>query len=133
MNDMNIKPLHYQRGATFWNMAFILGVLGLVAYIAMQLVPVYSTNSNVKNAMILTLDDIDIDLRRVKRSQIQDRIDKQLYLDASHDVLNYKEDLKISRSDQKFILQTKYTRTVPLFFNLSLLAEFDNIVERDLK
>ena len=133
MNKMNLKSLHYQRGATFWSMTFVLAVLGFAAFVGMQLVPVYNANGNIKNAMSLTLDDFGADLMTAKRSQIQDRMDNQLYLDGSHNVLNYKKDLKMRRSDQKFILETSYTRIVPLFFNLSLLVEFENIVERDLK
>jgi len=132
MNEMNLKSLQYQRGATFWSMCFVLAVLGLFAYVGMQLVPIYTVNSNVKNAMNLTLDDSEIDLQAATRSQIEERMDKQLYLDGSHNVLNYKKDLKIRRSDQKFILETSYTRIVPLFFNLSLMAEFNNVVEREL-
>ncbi len=132
MKETNLKSLQYQTGATFWSMCFVLAVLGLFAYVGMQLVPIYNVNSNVKNAMKLTLDDSEIDLKTATRSQIEDRMDKQLYLDGSHNVLNYKNDVKIRRSDKKFMLETNYTRIVPLFFNLSLMAEFNNVVERDL-
>ena len=96
----------------------------------MQMVPVYAVNSNIKNAMELSLEDID--LRRVTRAQIVRSMQQQLYLDSSHRILDYKNDLKIQRSRDQFIIETKYQSEVPLFSNVSLLFKFDNRVERDL-
>ena len=74
----------------------------------------------------------EMDLRRVTRAQIVRGMQQQLYLDSSHKVLDYKKDLKIQRSRDQLIIETKYQSEVPIFNNISLLFKFDNRVERDL-
>ena len=111
-------------------MFFVLGVILLFSYVGFQLVPVYSANENVLNAMERSLDDVD--LRTVNRAAIVRKMDSQLYLDGSHELINYRNDLKVKRSRKQFILQTTYQREVPMFFNLFLVAKFDNKIEKDL-
>jgi hypothetical protein len=122
-----IKP---QQGWTFWSLVFVMSVILFFSYIGMQLVPVYSANQNIKNSMSLAVDNAD--LRRVSRTQIIKAMQAQLYLDGSHQLLNYKTDLKVRRSPKKFVVETHYNREIPLFYNLSLKAKFDNVVERSL-
>jgi len=108
----------------------VLGVLLFFSYVGFQLVPVYAANENVMNAMERSLDDAD--LRTINRSAIVRKMDAQLYLDGSHQLINYRNDLKVKRSRKVLILEAKYQREIPLFFNLSILAKFDNKIEREL-
>ena len=124
------QKFNKQTGWTFWSMFFVLGVILLFSYVGFQLVPVYSANENVLNAMERSLDDVD--LRTVNRAAIVRKMDSQLYLDGSHELINYRNDLKVKRSRKQFILQTTYQREVPMFFNLFLVAKFDNKIEKDL-
>ena len=119
-----------QGGWTFWSLAFVMSVLLFFAYVGMRLVPVYAVNENIKNAMEVALQNVD--LKRTSRAELIRRMDDQLYLDGSHKVLNYKTDLKLSRSKREFIVETKYSSEVPLFLNLSLLARFHNTSKRAL-
>lgn len=119
-----------QQGWTFWTLLFTLSVLIFFAYIGMQLVPVYAANENIKNAMEQSVDDED--LLKVNRTTIIRNLNAQLYLDGSHQLLNYKTDLVVRRSKQTFTVETHYQREIPLFFNLGLIAKFDNVVEREL-
>jgi len=121
---MNIKR---QGGWTFWSLTFTLGTLGFFAYIGMQLVPIYTVNGNIENAMQISIDGVN--LRSVGRAEIIKKMDKQLYLDGSHKLLNYKEDLVIKRSSSLFTLQINYERRVPIVGNLSIIADFNPIVE----
>lgn len=111
-----------QSGWTMWSMLFTLSVLGFFAYIAMQLVPVYSANSNMKNAMKISLRDVDVNT--VTRSQITRAMMQQLYLDGNIDDLNLKNDLKITRDRVNLSMVVDYKNIVPLFANISLLVEF---------
>lgn len=126
----SMRRINTQRGWTFWSLTFVMLVILFFTYVGMQLVPVYAANENVKNAMRQSLEDAD--LRRVTRAEIIRKMDAQLYLDGSHKLLNYKTDLKVRRSQRKFIVETKYRREIPLFYNLSIVASFDNIEERAL-
>lgn len=119
-----------QQGWTFWSLAFVLGVIVFFAFIGMQLVPVFSANENVRNAMARSLEDAN--LRTITRGKVLRKISDQLYLDGSHELLDYKKDIKMSRSRDSFTLIADYAREIPLFFNLSLKAKFDTTIECDL-
>jgi len=119
-----------QQGWTFWSLSFVLGVIMFFAYVGMQLVPVFAANENVRNAMTRSIEDVD--LRTVSRSKVIRKIDDQLYLDGSHGLLDYKNDIKMSRSRNSFTLIADYAREIPLFFNLSLKAKFDTTIQCDL-
>ncbi len=131
-NPSRFPPTNQARqgGWTFWSLLFVMGVILFFSYVGMRLVPVYAANENVKNAMRISLQDID--LRRATRAEIVRKMDGQLYLDGSHKLLDYKTELKVKRSKKQFILETNYSREIELFLNLSLLAKFDNVEEREL-
>ena len=109
---------------------FVMGVILFFSYIGMQLLPVYSANNNVINAMRRSMEEVE--LIKVDRAEIIRKMDAQLYLDGSHDMLNFITDLKVRRSRKKLIVETHYRREIPLFFNLSLVASFDNVEEKTL-
>jgi len=126
------KPLvniNHQGGWTFWSLTFTLGVLAFFSYIGMQLVPIYSTNGNIHNAMDVSLDDAN--LKTIGRAEIIRKMDKQLYLDGSHELLNYKEDLDVKRSRSLLTLKVTYERKVPIAGNINLVVSFTPIVECD--
>jgi hypothetical protein len=89
--------------------------------------PIYTVNGNIENAMQRSIDGVN--LRSVGRAEIIKKMDKQLYLDGSHKLLNYKEDLVIKRSRSLFTLQVNYERRVPIVGNLSIIADFNPMVE----
>ncbi len=111
-------------------MLFVASVVIFAAYIGMQLVPVYSTNNSIQNAMELSIQDQD--LRRVTRRQIVQRMSRQFSLDGVRNIIDFKSHLKVSRSRDQFIMETTYEREVPLVHNVYLTIKFNNRVERDL-
>ncbi len=119
-----------QQGWTLWSLLFVLGVLLFFAYVGMQLVPVYGANGNIVNAMERSVDGQD--LRRITRAEIIRKMNSQLYLDGTHQLLDYKNDLKVSRNRNKFVLQVNYERKIPLFFNISVAADFEPRLECSL-
>jgi len=125
-----IKPLSNikrQGGWTFWSLGFTLLVLAFAAYIGMQLVPIYASNNNIEKAMVQSVDRSD--LKTVSRRQIINDMDKQLYLDGTADLLDYKEDVIIQRKSSKFTLEVKYERKVPIVANINLVVSFSPLVE----
>jgi hypothetical protein len=129
--ELKFQNIRYQQGWTFWSLLFVMSVILFFAYVGMQLVPIYSTNGNITNAMSLSLDDQD--LTKLNRATVIRKINAQLYLDGTHQILNYKTDLKVRRSRKEFILETHYRREIPLFYNLSIIASFDNVESRPLR
>ena len=128
----NTPPQNFrkQQGWTMWSLAFTLGTIMFFAYVGMQLVPVYSANENVRKAMSNSVQNAD--LRTITRSKVIRKISDQLYLDGSHELLDYKTDIKMSRNRSTFTLIADYAREIPLFFNLSIKAKFDTTIECDL-
>ena len=124
---MQFKNIDRQGGWTFWSLTATLAVIMFFAYCIIQLIPVYSANGNIVNSMERSVKDRD--LNRITRRDIIRKIDDQLYLDGSHELLNYKEDIAISRTRDKLVVQANYDRKVPLFFNLQILVEFTPEVE----
>ena len=126
---MRMKKIKHQGGWTFWSLTFVLSVILFVTYIGMKLVPVYSVNNNIRNAMKQSV--VGQDLRRVTRGALVAKMKSQLYLDGSHLVLDYKDELDISRGRDKLVIKVSYDRIIPLFFNVSLLLEFRPTLECD--
>jgi len=126
----SFKAIGSQAGWTMWSMLFVMSVLFVAAYIVIQLVPIFSANENVKNAMRQSVEDKD--LRKISRNQIIRGMQDQLYLDGSHELLDYKKDLNMARNRNKFLLEVKYEREVPLVANLVLIARFNPKVECEL-
>jgi|TARA_B110000908_G_C9961888_1_gene317242 hypothetical protein len=129
-NKDQLKNIKRQGGWTFWSLLFALLTVLFFAYVGMQLVPIFTENKNVENAMQLAIDNVDP--RKATRKQIVRKLQDQLYLDGSHYLLDYKTDLKVSRTRKKFIIETHYRREIPLFFNVGVYANFDNVVEKTL-
>jgi len=119
--------IKYQRGWTLWSILFVLGTILFFAYVGMQLVPVYSANSNVVNAMKVSVEGKN--LRTIGRAQIIKSMQKQLYLDGMSNLIDYKKQLKVSRNKNRLLVQADYERKIPLFFNISVAADFAPKVE----
>ena len=119
-----------QQGWTFWSLLFTASVLIFFGYVGMQLVPVYASNNNIKNAMRVAIEGSD--LRKVNRATIIKNMNKQLYLDGSHELLDYKNELKIKRTRNRFTLEADYDQKIPLFYNISIMVDFNPKVDCDL-
>lgn len=135
MNYKKYRPKHLsntsrQQGWTFWSLMFVMGVIILFSYVGLQLFPLYTGNSNVKSAMVLAIDNSDPST--VSRAAIIRSMRDKLYLDGSHKLIDYKNDLVVKRTKREFIINVNYERRVHLFFNLSLVTTFENEEKRDL-
>lgn len=131
-SNQSLSNIRTQAGWTFWSLSFTLAVVGLFAYIGMQLVPVYSGSNNLYNAMKQSVDGKD--LRRVTRTQIINDLNKQLYLDGNDELLDLRDKnvLIVKRARNQFTVEAVYEQKIPLFYNLSISADFNPKVECDL-
>ena len=107
-NKRQLKNIKRQGGWTFWSLLFVLLTVFFFEYVGMQLAPIFAENKVVR------------------------MLQNQLYLDGSHALLDYKTDLKVTRSRKKFIIETHYRREIHLFFNIGVFVTFDNVVEKNL-
>lgn len=127
----NLKqPSFKQQGWTFWGFLFTATVVIFVAYVGMQLFPVYMGNNSVKHAMELALTNNNP--RSTTKAQIISTMQKQMYLDGAHDLVDLRKSMSFKRSRKQALLTVNYGKEVPLFANISLLVKFDNKLEKTL-
>ena len=117
-----LKNCTRQAGWTMWSMLFVMAVVFIAAYIIIQLVPIYAANENVKNAMFVSLENKN--MVSITRGQVIRGMQNQLYLDGTSDLIDFKNDFKMTKSNGKVIASATYQREVPLVANLVLLAKF---------
>ena len=127
---MRLATQQKQAGMTMWGIIFLLSMLVFFGYIIMQLVPVYSENSNVKNAMEVAFDNSG-NVRTVSKSSYLKAVQRQLYLDGAHKSVDFKKDLNFKRDKKGVTASIAYERIVPLFHNINLMVDFDEAVTRN--
>lgn len=130
LNRQKMKLFKQQAGWTFWSLLFTLLVLGFFAYIGMQLVPIHMQNENIKNAMVQSVEGVN--LRKVTRNAIIGKMNRQLYLDQAHELLDFKRDLKVTKKSNEFKLELNYTREVPIVADHYVMVKFNPTLICDL-
>lgn len=113
--------LNRQRGVSLGGLLIICFILGIVALLAMKVIPEYieyGTIRKVTTAMVqdpamktATLADVKVSFS--KRAEI----DNIKVISA--------DDLDITKEDDKLVISFSYTKKVPLFANISLLFDFE--------
>ena len=122
---MRVKK--YQRGMTIWSLTFVFSVFGFLIFLGFKLFPPYMEDFKVGNALesvarssdIGAMSKADIAMALIKRFDIDniDTVDptKQLFVD--------------NRGRNSRLLRISYEAVVPLFYNISLLLEFEHAKE----
>jgi len=103
-------------GMLLWSVVLVLGLV-----LGMKVVPVYLENATIKKNIVAVANDPS--LQGANASQIRLAYSKRSQIDGTT-VITAK-DLKIARDQGQTILSADYTVTVPLFYNVSLLIDFE--------
>jgi len=74
--------------------------------------------------MQIALDNVGF--QSISRSVVIRTMQKQLYLDGSDEMIDYKDALKIKRDKTGIVMTVNYQREVPIIANVSLVVKFDN-------
>ena len=122
-----MKNFKSQAGWTIWGLIFVLGTVGFFSYVGIRLVPMFSENQSIANAMERSVQDEN--LSRITRNKIINTMENQLYLDGAHDIVDYKKAMTVTRTSGQLKIVLDYQRTVPLFANISILATFTPTLE----
>ena len=114
-----------QRGISLWGILFLLAVFGFAAVIGLKLVPVYLESYKIDKAMTGVLSD-----PRVANQSDRDiviALSKRLDIDGITRItdLNFREYGTITKRNRTVNMEISYQAKVPLFGNLTLLADFD--------
>ncbi len=108
-----------QLGVTLIGFIFLIAIVGALGIIAFRAIPIYNEYFTVKRIV----KSINVEANEVTPNDIRN----QFILKASADyVTDIKaRDLDITRENGKVIVSVTYSKTVPLFANVSLLFDFE--------
>ncbi|HEC13893.1 MAG TPA: DUF4845 domain-containing protein [Acidiferrobacteraceae bacterium] len=122
-----MKAIKQQSGWTMWG---LLGAMTLVAFFSLlilKLFPPYMANFKLKRALEIVASEPGA-INATKRHVIN-RLDRILYIDYAHEIVNLKTALTIERTSSGRVFVINYDHIEPLAFNLSALIEFEDRVE----
>ena len=109
-----------QRGMTLIGFIIVLAVVGIFAYVAMKLVPMYSEYYAVKQALKGLQQEPGIANR--DPAKIQDLFFRRLYISYAENVKA--ENVKIERIDGGWTMSVDYEVRKPLMLNLDVVGKF---------
>jgi hypothetical protein len=109
-----------QSGMTLIAFVIVLAVVGLFAYVAMKLVPMYSEYYAVKQALKGLASEPGI--ADQDPAKIQDLFFRRLYISYAEDVKP--EHVKISRIDSGWKMDVNYEVRKPMISNLDVVGKF---------
>ncbi|MFZ2170703.1 MAG: DUF4845 domain-containing protein [Methylococcaceae bacterium] len=121
---MNVSPKR-QQGLTFLSLVFILGLIGFFALLALKIVPIYIDHSKVANSLAELEKTPDIETKSAY--EIRDRLNKQFNMNYVYDVTQ--DDIKVTRHGNYLKVQIAYEKVEKIAGNLSVLVEFDDVIE----
>lgn len=115
-----------QRGITLLGFLMVLIVVGIFAFVAMRLFPVYSEFLSVRSDMQSVADEPGSSNRSL--AEVRSQLEKRFYVSYVENV-NLKEHLKLERTGNVQKMTIAYEVRKPLAYNLDFVAKFDHTVE----
>jgi len=110
----------HQSGMTLIGFVVVLAVVGLFAFVAMRLFPMYAEYYAVKSALKGLASEPGI--ADTDPAKIQDLFFRRLYISYAENVKP--EDVKINRIDHGWNMKVDYELRRPLISNLDVVGKF---------
>lgn len=111
-----------QRGMSMWSTMFVVGVLVFFLFVLFKLIPPYLEDMKVKTALDGLLREPNAEA--MGKADLVERLDKRFDID---NVTNVKaKQLEIRPMGKLKAITLSYEVVVPLFYNVSLLLEFNH-------
>ena len=117
--------LKNQQGLTFISIALILGLIGFFTLLILKIVPIYMDHNNVDSAMKELRNSPEI--RSMSEPQIRESLSKRFNINYVYDVKQ--EDIEIIKHGDYLKVAIEYEVAKKIAFNLSVLAEFNDVIE----
>jgi hypothetical protein len=120
----------HQRGMTTTAWIMLLVGIGIVAWLAIKIVPFYIDNGKVSNA----LENVKSDAKTngyTSKNEVKAALLRRLSIDNVTAVngANFDEIAKHERTGDGFILTVNYANETPLFGNLYLAVKFEKTIQ----
>jgi len=117
--------LKNQQGLTFISIALILGLIGFFTLLILKIVPIYMDHNKVASAMKELRNSPEI--RSMSEPQIRESLSKRFNINYVYDVKQ--EDIEIIKHGDYLKVAIEYEVAKKIAFNLSVLAEFNDVIE----
>lgn len=121
---MNLPP-NRQQGLTLISTIFILAGIATIVLLMMKVIPIYLDHSKVANALKALEKTPGIE--SVSEFEVRDNLAKRFNLNYVYDVTQ--EDIKVSKHGGYLKVAIQYEVAKKLVGNLSILAEFNDVIE----
>ncbi len=121
---MKKLPKH-QQGLTLISIVLILGLIGFFTLLILKIVPIYIDHNKVASAMKELRNSPD--LLNMSEFQIRDSLSKRFNINYVYDVKN--EDIEVLKHGDYLKVAIEYEVVKKVAFNLSILAEFNDVIE----
>jgi Tfp pilus assembly major pilin PilA len=109
-----------QQGITLMGFIIVLIVLGMFAYFAMKLIPMYSEYSSISQALDAVIKEPGIDT--ASEIVIRDKISR--HFEISYVYTIEPKDIKLKREQNGITMSADYEVRKPLFYNIYLVGHF---------
>jgi hypothetical protein len=115
----------HERGATFLGMLVIIAILGFGLYAGIRLVPMYLEYMKVVRALEQVRDEYSANATspQIIRNSLERRWDVEDIKSISW------KDVLIRKTSYGFEVRATYAAEAPFVANISLLTDFDKVVE----
>lgn len=120
----------YQRGLSGTGWIILLVVVGVVAWLAIKIVPIYVENGKVA----ADLENVKVDATKngyTSKGEVKAALLKRLSINDAQVIngTNFDEVAKYERTGDGFILAVKYTNETPLFGDMYLAVKFEKTIQ----
>ena len=121
---MNMS-LKHQQGLTFISLVFILGLIAFFVLLGLKIGPIYLDHSKV----VSTLAEIEKipDIEEQSEAEIRNSLDKRFDINYVNDVTQ--DDITITRHENYLKVAIEYEVVRTIVGNLSVLVEFNDVIE----
>lgn len=121
---MNLSPKR-QQGLTLISIVFILGLIGFFTLLVLKIVPIYIDHGKVVSALAALKQMPDIETK--SEYEVRDSLNKRFTMNYVYDVT--KDNIKVTKHGNYLKVQIEYETVVKMVGNLSVLAEFNDVME----
>jgi hypothetical protein len=108
-----------QQGVTLIGFIFMAALIAALGIIVFRTIPIYSEFFTVRKI----LKSINTESSEATPADIRKQFDLKASADYVYDVMS--RDLEISKENGRVVVSVSYSKTVPLFANVSLLFDFE--------
>jgi len=120
-----MRAIHRQKGMTFISLIFLMCAIGFVVMLALKIGPIYLDHGKVTAALAAVEESVDV--LNKSDPEIREMVRKRFDLNYVTDVTP--RDLVITKSGGYLKVELQYDVVKNIMGNLSVLVEFDDVVE----